>query len=87
MHGGFKGAFAQSASWCLALSLEAARQNGTAVAGLSVDIHKCFGQLSRPVLLALLRATNAPDDLVVPWWDFVSRLKVANMLCGGWGPL
>eukprot|EP00969_Alexandrium_andersonii_P366596 15468867-Alexandrium_andersonii.AAC.1 len=64
MFGSFKGKGADTAAWSLAVHVEMARAKDQATSALSVDIHKCFDQLSRELVYKLAAVGGAPMSVI-----------------------
>ena len=48
----------------------------------SVDLMKCFDQLMRPLLFALLRKAHFPKSVLTAYQGFLENLRVYNTVCG-----
>eukprot|EP00969_Alexandrium_andersonii_P113733 5026238-Alexandrium_andersonii.AAC.1 len=85
MFGASKDHGADSAAWTLAMHIECSRARGCDTSALSLDIYKCFDQLSRESIVSLARAAGAPECVVQPWFRMLSSLVVMNGIGTGVG--
>ena len=74
MHGGLKGRSAGAASYIQAVQVEMAKVQHQDLSTIAIDIHKCFDQLPRELIKAVLLEMGAPPELVTPWWNFMQHL-------------
>ena len=71
--------------------VEAAILDQTPLAGVSVDIIKCFNQLPRAPLAQLLRHLRVPDAVITLWifclrpFDMLFSLRLACLLAARLG--
>ena len=66
-----------------AIVAEWAATQGKKVTGVSADIFKSFGQISRVVLGATLQKAGLPERVRRPHMEFISVLTVRNSISGG----
>ena len=59
--------------------------HGIEVTGGTADIFKCFDQLPRPLLDALLKLGGMPPAVLRAYNSFHDNLTVYNALAGGYG--
>ena len=85
MYAGVPERAASEASWLLSHHLELAKLQGRQMVGLSVDLFKCFDQLSRPLLYRIAQRLGAPCGLLAGWFSMLSQLSVINVLSNGVG--
>ena len=65
--------------------MEAALSDSAPLAGFSVDIVKCFNQLPRLPLRALLSHLGFPADVLVLWFGFLEQTERAPCFLGSLG--
>ena len=87
MCGGVKSNAADSASWAMALEVEGAVTEGSGASAASLDIYKCFDQMSREVIVLLARRAGAPEAIISSWYRMLAGLRTYNSLCGTAGVL
>ena len=71
--GSVPGRSVRDVSLAIQLQVEAALLDRQALAGISVDIIKCFNQIPRAPLTRLLRHLGVPDTVLSLWADFLSK--------------
>ena len=76
---------ARDISYALEAMIEAALSNDEPLAGFSVDIVKCFNQLPRLPLRALLSHLGFPQDVLALWFNFLSSTERAPNFLGSLG--
>ena len=80
--GGMPGRGAQDAWYSTALLKESVLMAGESLTAGSVDLMKCFDQILRPLLFALLRHSNFPPRLLCAYTSFINNISVQNSICG-----
>ena len=82
---GVPGRGAEDAWYLTSLAFEEHRTQGRDISGGAADIFKCFDQVCRPLLYALLERTGCPSQLVDTYRAFVEHVQVYNNLVGSIG--
>eukprot|EP00969_Alexandrium_andersonii_P202097 8930319-Alexandrium_andersonii.AAC.1 len=84
-HGGFKGRSAEVASWVLAARLEHNGLKGVSTSSMSIDVFKCFDQVSRQLIACIIERMGAPKRFVRGWLGVVDNMVVRNGLANAVG--
>ncbi|CAE7442603.1 unnamed protein product [Symbiodinium sp. CCMP2592] len=71
--GSVPGRSVRDVSLTLQAQVEAAIMDKRPLAGVSVDIIKCFNQIPRAPLVQLLRHLHVPESVISLWQDFLSK--------------
>ena len=85
MYAGVAGMSAEEAWYTTAILIEQARIHGVPIPGASVDIHKCFDQLQRPLLYALAKEAGMPPAIIDAYVRFQELLVTRNTIHKGLG--
>ena len=72
---------ADTAAWELSVDVELAAVNAEGASALSLDIFKCFDQMSREVIMALAECAGAPRGVMLSWYAMMQGLTSLNCLC------
>ena len=80
--GGMPGRGAEDAWYSTALLQESIMLQGESFTAGSVDLMKCFDQLLRPLLYALLQKGNFPKPVLTAYRSFLENMQVHNVVCG-----
>ena len=76
MHAGFKQVGAEDAWYSTGLDLEHARLNDLPAVGGSLDLYKCFDQIIRPMLYAVLAISGIPINVLACYMNFQEALQI-----------
>ena len=82
---GLPGVGAEDAWYTTAVTLELAKLTNTPFLGAAADIWKCFDQICRPLLFAILWTMGIPIGLLQAYQAFLDNLVFINSLAGGLG--
>eukprot|EP00973_Karenia_brevis_P020205 2773056-Karenia_brevis.AAC.1 len=85
MYGGMPGVGAEDAFYTTALDKELCILQGQPFVGGSLDLYKCFDQIIRPLLYAILLISGLPAQILVPYVNFLERLSIYNNISGSLG--
>ena len=80
--GGMPGRGAEDAWYSTALLQESVTLGGESFTAGSVDLMKCFDQILRPLLFALLHRANFPCKVLTAYRSFLNNLLVHHFICG-----
>ena len=73
---------ASDASYATAILLEFAQLVGEDVSGGAADIHKCFDQIVRPLVYAILEEAGMPGCIPKAYQNFFENMVCRNTLAG-----
>ena len=82
---GLPGVGAEDAWYITSVYLEEAKLTNTPYLGAAADIWKCFDQIVRPMLYAILRLMGLPVGMLNAYSSFLDNLVFINSLAGGLG--
>ena len=85
MFGGFKGRSTDEAIASLALDLELAKSRKEGGSAMSIDIMKCFDQMSRELVWTCGIILGAPAPIMSAWYRVMSSLRMYNVLAASVG--
>ena len=85
MYAGVAGRSADMAAWALAAQLEAAKMGGTQMSAMSIDIMKCFDQISRPLVWTIAVRCGAPRKVLSAWLSLMDATTMRNCLADSIG--
>eukprot|EP00438_Fugacium_kawagutii_P022469 Skav232355 [mRNA] locus=scaffold2646:490520:494785:+ [translate_table: standard] len=69
------GRSALDASYALQHKLESCHAQGNHCSGISIDLHKCFNTIKRPVVLALFKTLGGPADICRRWQGALQHMS------------
>eukprot|EP00969_Alexandrium_andersonii_P056857 2507279-Alexandrium_andersonii.AAC.1 len=69
---------ADAASWCTSLEVERTTAIGDAFCAFSVDLHKCFDQVSRAHIYSVALEAGMPRAVLRPWFAMMSSMQTRN---------
>ena len=76
MFGGVQGIGADEAWYSTAVDVELAITQGTPHVGGALDLYKCFDQVLRPLLYAVLRLAGLPDPILVAYVNYQEQMVI-----------
>eukprot|EP00973_Karenia_brevis_P093384 12417085-Karenia_brevis.AAC.1 len=85
MFGGMEGVGADDAWYTTALDKEFCVLSGKPFIGGSVDLFKCFDQIVRPLLYAVLLLAGIPFQILIPYVNFIENILIYNSVAGSLG--
>ena len=85
MYAGVEGRGAQDAAYNTALLTEWCKAMNLDLTGGAADIFKCFDQLSRPLIYAIVEIAGMPPRVLETYKNFLEGLTVYNTVAGGLG--
>eukprot|EP00973_Karenia_brevis_P055426 7705302-Karenia_brevis.AAC.1 len=85
MFAGIQGVGASEAWYSTSLELELAMLTKTPMIGGALDLFKCFDQIMRPLLYALLMLAGLPSQILVPYMNFQEHMLIYNSMNGALG--
>ena len=85
MFAGVEGKGAADAVYNTTLRIELCKILGEDFAGAAADIYKCFDQIQRPLLYAILEKAGMPKGILRAYKNFQENMKVRNTVAGGLG--
>ena len=85
MYAGIEGQGAADAAYSTALQIEHCMVNGLDFTGGASDVYKCFDQVQRPIIYAMLKKAGMPRRILKTYEKFQEGLTAYNTIAGGIG--
>eukprot|EP00969_Alexandrium_andersonii_P169036 7471607-Alexandrium_andersonii.AAC.1 len=85
MHAGVKGRGAADGWFGTAFIAEQAKLKGCNFTVAALDIYKCFGQLSRPIIYAMMLASGWPPGVLLGYSSTMEGMSMRGVYGGGLG--
>eukprot|EP00973_Karenia_brevis_P046091 6384710-Karenia_brevis.AAC.1 len=85
MFGGIQGIGAAEAWFFTGLEIELAMLSETPIIGGVLDLFKCFDQVMRPLLYAVLAIAGLPAEILVAYKNFQEQMCIYNTVNGSLG--
>ena len=82
MFGGVQGVGAEEAWYSMAIDFEFAIVQGIPLVGGALDLFKCFDQVLRPLLYAVLRLAGLPEPVLVAYIYYEEQMVIYNSFNG-----
>eukprot|EP00969_Alexandrium_andersonii_P241142 10646484-Alexandrium_andersonii.AAC.1 len=80
MFGGVRGRSAEQAAWHLSAQLELSRARGQHMSASTVDVFKCFDQVSRELVVRLACVAGAPPAIMHAWHRVLADMRVVPVM-------
>ena len=85
MFGGVQGVGAEEAWYSTAIDLELCMVKGISMVGGALDLFKCFDQVLRPLLYAVLQIAGLPEPILVAYRNYQEQMVIYNSFNGAIG--
>ena len=82
MYAGVPGLSAEDAAYATGIEIEDLNNRGLPYSGTVADIFKCFDQIVRPLVEALLIRAGFPKRVLAPYMHMLNNLIVHNLFAG-----
>ena len=85
MYGGMQGVGASEAWFATSIEVQWSLVSKIPLIGGALDLFKCFDQIMRPLLYAVLRIAGLPTQVLTAYMNYQEHVKIYNSMNGALG--